>query len=802
MLDKYLKTLEYTKILENLAAFAAFATSRNLIEALKPSPDYDEVLNRQQETTEARRLLSIRPGISVSGVSDLRPLVDQSHRGMLILPVDLLQVRKTLVIARDLERVISRLADQVPLLADIATRLPDVPGVINEITRCIDDNGEVKSNASPALAQIRRDIDIAHNRLFDRLRQLIGSERYREYLQEAIITQRDGRYVVPLKANFKGRIRGVVHGQSGSGATIYVEPLAVVELNNQWRQLQLQEEEEINRILLALSGTISQHGDEIIIAVENLAALDLVLAKARYAESLRATAPQMVNWDTLQHKPNPDTGRLILKAARHPLLDQQTVVPIDLTLDHETSMLVITGPNTGGKTVSLKTVGLLAMMAQAGLHLPVKQDSCLAVFDGIFADIGDEQSLEQSLSTFSGHMTNIVTILAHCTPHSLVIFDELGAGTDPLEGAGLAQAILEKLRNDGVTTIVATHFAELKAYAYTTPGVTNASMAFDLETLAPTYRLQIGLPGSSNAFTIAGRLGLAADIISAAESTLSHDSRETETMIQQIQQELETARVDRLRLDEELAEAEFYRRKMEQQLSEIQAAREQMLAEAQQEAQEAIQETRHQLEQIKTEASRAAHQAAREAQRQEINATMQAAGAKLEAVGEALKPRPKPGEKSQGPTKQHLKVGDTVDIPRFNAQGVVTALGGREVEVQLGHFRTTVALDEVKTTRDDPEPIEAISKGSRAGTAVESPGLELDLRGQVSVDAQLNLEGYLDQAYLAGLPFVRIIHGKGTGVLKRMVRDALQTHPLVSSYKPGQANEGGDGVTVARLALE
>lgn len=617
MLEKYLTTLEFTKVLENLGSFAAFSASRQLVDDLKPSPYFTEVNTWQAETSEARSLLSVKADLSVGGASDIRPLIARANRAMTLVPQDFLAIRKTLIVARELNRTITRLEDQFPLLAGIAYCLEENTGLVNRISQCIDDAGEVKDSASPELARIRRQIEIVHNRLLERMRRYLTSEQYRQYLQENIITQRDGRYVVPLKADFKGRIRGVVHGQSGSGATLFVEPMPVVELNNEWRQLQSEEDEEIHRILLALTLEVSEQGQFIAATVQALAELDFAFAKARYAEHIRATAPALIDWpDDAMQSPK---HRLILQSARHPLLDPEEVIPIDLVMGEKESMLVITGPNTGGKTVSLKTVGLLALMTQSGLHLPTDKEASMLVFDGIYADIGDEQSLEQSLSTFSSHMTNIVTILEHSTDQSLVIFDELGAGTDPLEGEALARSILNHLLKRQVTTLVATHFAELKGFAYLTQGVVNASMEFNLETLSPTYRLLMGVPGSSNAFIIAARLGLSETIVEAAKNAMNQEAKETESILGQIKQELKDARLERLRLGEERAEAEYDRKKAGQALARIEADRQKILAEVRQQMQTEIDDLRQEVRHIKEKANKVVATAATRGSRKGAN---------------------------------------------------------------------------------------------------------------------------------------------------------------------------------------
>lgn len=798
MHKKYLQILEYDKILRKLAGYTAFSASADLARTLTPSPYFSEVQAQQAETAEARHLLSVQPDISVGGATDVRPLLAHAERGVMLTPTDLLAVIRTIIAARDLRRKITRLEDRYPQLADIAYRLEESPGLVNRINQCIDDNGAVKDSASAELTRIRREIDVAHRRLQDKMRRMVASESVRKYLQEGFVTQRDGRYVLPVKADFKGRIKGIVHDQSASGATIFVEPLAVTELNNTWKTLQIEETQEINRILASLSTAVAEQSRFIAATVQALAELDVIFAKARYAETLTATAPTLLNRDTLPA----NTRRINLRNARHPLLDADTVIPINLHLAPETSMLVITGPNTGGKTVSLKTVGLLALMAQSGLHIPADDGSQLMVFDGIFADIGDEQSLEQSLSTFSAHMTNLVDILSHCTPKSLVIFDELGAGTDPIEGAALAHAILEHLLKKRVTTLVATHYAELKAFAYTTAGVENASMAFNVETLSPTFELQIGVPGNSNAFAIAERLGLPDTILAEAQSLVDEETRETETMLAQIKADMESARMERLRVEEERAEAEYYREKMEKRLENVDDEAQQILQRARREAQKELDATRAKLRELRRETRKKLAEAstARQTGSKLPDRILKSAQSRLETMEAAFAtPKARPENLSAPP----LKVGQKVEIPHLNAKGVITAINKNEIEVQLGTFRTTLKRNKIHADTQPPPiktPVE--NQGYRTGGIVESPGLELDLRGQTADDALHILDSYLDQAYLAGMPFVRIVHGKGTGVLRNAIREALRGHPLVTSARNGADGEGGDGVTVIKLAVD
>ncbi len=877
--EKHLNTLEFPKILERLAYYAMFSASKELALALQPSPYLAEVQAWQTETTEAYHLLSVKVNIGVGSARDVRPLVERARKGASLSPAELLEIRQTLMAGRNLQRTIVRLAESYPRLADIAGRIEPCPGVINEIGQAIDERGEVKSIASPTLARIRRELETAYGRLMDKLNRIITSTQYRHYLQETLITQRAGRYVVPLKAEFKGKIQGVIHDQSASGATLFIEPLTTVELNNRWRQLQLDEADEIRRILAELSALVGRQGRFIQHTVAALAELDLALAKAKYAAAIDAVEPVLFslsgsNFCGVRHAHVPNNaarrragssnldllsldeqqgdkpGRTLtntetrrstdpadsstpsrpaasppvfdLIAARHPLLDPKTVVPIDVTLAPDTRILVITGPNTGGKTVSLKTVGLLAAMTQAGLRIPAAEGSTLPIFNHILADIGDEQSIEQSLSTFSSHMTNIVQILAQCDRHSLVILDELGAGTDPVEGSALARSILSYLLKQEVTTFVATHYSELKAYAHATPGIANASMEFDLDTLAPTYRLRIGLPGASNAFAIARRLGLREEIINQARGLVGEDARQIEAMLVEIKAQTEAAHRIRRLAEAEQEKVQDSAKELERRLAEIDAERRDILNSTRADARREIKAVREEIRALKTQAQ-ALLQSSPETTKQADGNQLQKSGVperpaetgpisvadietRLEKLERKTLPEEAPQistvspEREQAKLKGPIRPGDKVFINQFDTIGEVMAVQNEQVDIQLGHFRTTVPLVEVelraREASSQPE-----SRQSVQVPAVESPGMELDLRGQVAADALLSLDQYLDQAFLAQLPWVRIIHGKGSGTLRQAVRQELSSHPLIKSYRPGERGEGGEGVTVAKLAL-
>jgi DNA mismatch repair protein MutS2 len=791
--SKHLVTLEFPKILEKVASFAAFSASKELALSLEPSPFYNQVSAWQAETTEADRLLTVKDSIGVGGARDVRPHVERCRRGQLLNFQEFLQIRQTLISARELSRTILRLAEDYPRLADIAHRIEPCVGLVNQIGQTLDENGEVKDSASQKLTRIRRELEIAHHRLMEKLNRIMTSSNVSQYLQETLLTQRAGRYVIPVKADFKGRVQGVVHDQSASGATIFVEPLATVELNNRLRNLEMDEDEEIRRILAELATEVAENGSFIVHTVEALAELDLAFAKAKYAHAIDAVEPVLVSNESQN-----DNIRLI--SARHPLLPAKTVVPIDVELVDETQMLVITGPNTGGKTVSLKTVGLLTVMAQAGLRIPAVEGSSVRIFRQVFADIGDEQSIEQSLSTFSAHMTNVVQILAECDLDALVIFDELGAGTDPVEGSALARAILTNLLTRQVTTFVATHYSELKAFAHTTPGVANASMEFDVETLSPTYHLRIGLPGASNAFTIAHRLGLTDQIINDARGLVGENTRQVEAMLAEIKAQTDTARQIR-------REAQESRTELEKRLAEIDEERRDILNSAREDARREIKQARERIRALESEFQTELNLRRAELTPQTQWKTIPKAAAevdsKLDALTDQTVPAPPVRNAASGQDTRvrpgPIRVGDTVFVAQFETTGQIVGIQDDQAEVQLGHFRTTVPLRNLERRGHKEAKIEHVPTPSVA--EVESPGMELDLRGQLAEESIFSLDHYLDHAFRARLPWVRIIHGRGSGRLRQVVRQELNNHPLVSSYRAGKSEEGGDGVTVARLAI-
>ena len=803
---KHLVTLEFPQILLRLARHTTFSAGRELALALQPSPIFAQVQQQQQETREARHLLDAQGGLSLGGAHDVRLLARNAARGAVLMPTDLLDISSTLRAGKRVQRVLGRLRGQMPLLADIAARIEPCDALADEIGRCISDQAEVHDHASAKLANLRREMRVAHERLQDKLNRILANPRNAQYLQESLITQRGGRYVIPIKADFKGRIPGIVHDSSSSGATLFIEPLSAVEMTNRWRELQIEERKEVERILAELSAMVGDLAEELAWTVEALADLDLVLAKAHYANELDATEPTLSAFK--DHKRATRTVRkagredataelwhpgsvLDLRQARHPLLDPKTVVPIDVHLGEDYFILVITGPNTGGKTVSLKTVGLMAAMAQSGLHLPVEDGSAISVFDGVYADIGDEQSIEQSLSTFSSHLTNIIQLLDRAGEHSLVLLDELGAGTDPVEGSALARAILSHLLGRRITTLVATHYSELKAYAHTTPGVENASVEFDLESLSPTYRMQIGLPGRSNAFAIAERLGLSSSIVGPARALVSSDDLTTESLLGEIQQahrEATAARDEVLLIQRRIAEQE---RQLASRLAVIEAERASILGEARAEARRELSAVREEIEALRSNLSESQSQATLGEE------WLAQAQARLTEMEEQVLPAPPPLQPEPRALSGEIEAGDTVWLRGLNTTGQVVALEGDTAEVQVGSFGVRVERGELERRA----PAEA-AEPERAAVQVRAqaaPNVELDLRGRRIEEALPQVDKYLDDAFLAGMPFVRIVHGKGTGALRQAVRQQLRGHPLVNSFRAGEQGEGGTGVTVAYL---
>ena len=793
---KSFRTLELGAVLERLASHAAFSASKEAARDLHPSRDLDEILKRQMGTREARLLLSVNADLSIGGARDVRPEVEAAQRGGMLEPHQLLDIKYTLIAARTIRRYFEKAEQHYPILTELVEDLLVGSGLIDGINQSLDERGNVLDSASQVLGSIRSELRVAHDRLTNRLQKIMGSNKIAKMLQEPLITQRDGRYVIPLRSEYKGRIKAVIHDQSSSGATLFIEPLQVVELNNRVRELELAERDEIRRILAALSEQVAQNGDEIATTIEALAEIDLAFAKARYAETLRANEPELLPFDERVDSKHPGS-RLRLEQARHPLLESEGVVPIDLVLDSDCFALVITGPNTGGKTVTLKTAGLLVLMAECGLHIPAASGSAITPFSTVFADIGDEQSIEQSLSTFSGHISNIIHILENVDRHSLVLLDELGAGTDPQEGSALAQALLSAFLDRGVTTLVATHYSSLKAFAHITPGVRNASVEFDLESLKPTYHLTIGLPGRSNAMAIAKRLGLADAIVEQAKTMVSPEEIQADSLLEEIHvqrdlasQARKEAQVTQDRL--KAAEVELIRR-----LDQMEDERRSLIEDAREQARREVEELRSETEAIKRRLAIAG----------QPMETVEDITEELEDLEAELDVPVRREEHREPITGSPVRLGDTVYLRSIDAKGVVTSLGEDQAEVQVGRLRVRARLHELEARHGGVT--ESTSKTPQTGKATRQRNIplrpskvEFDLRGQTTEEALEQLDRQLDAAYLSGVPFLRVIHGKGTGKLRDAIRQALKGNRYVGSFEPGLASEGGDGVTMIKLNSE
>jgi len=797
--------LELEKILEILSGYAAFSLSQERIRVLEPSPRLDEALYRQKKTSEARRLFQEKSEVSIGGARDVRPYAESAERGGILDTFQLLDVRGTLQAAIQLKKTLKENQAKAPLLNQVAEWLMEGHQLIAAIGRVVDDSGLVMDSASAKLSDIRRDMRIQESRLQSKLQAIINDSNNTGFLQDQIITTRNGRYVIPLKASAHGRIKGIVHDQSASGQTLFVEPTSTVEIGNRIKELQLAEDDEIRRLLTELSAMVGEESGALIETVETLADLDVSFSLAHYANAIQAQPPKLVGFN------NSEAGGTIkLYDARHPLLDPPTAVPISVELDDQTHILVITGPNTGGKTVSLKTVGLLALMAQCGMHLPASEESELTVYESVYADIGDEQSIEQSLSTFSAHLTNIIGILADVDNRSLVLLDELGSGTDPAEGAAVARAILMELLRRGVTTMVATHYPELKIFAHNVAGVRNASVEFDVDTLSPTYRLIIGLPGRSNALLIAKRLGLSDDIIEEARSYVSKGDLEVDQLLDEVNRARRDAEATHERLEATEEEAERLRTELQERLVNIEKERRQVIERTREKAGAELSALRQEVADLRRRLKKMAEQQSQpaepvspvdalreiEEQAEELEDHME------EPITEEVVPLPEPKKHGTEPAQRALRVGDVVYVHTFGSEGEITSInGGDDVEIQVGQLRIRTDADDLEYRgRKLTEKTDTATDISIRRPEVESPGLELHLRGMTMEEAIPQLEQYIDRAYVSGLPFVRIVHGKGTGVLRRAVHDYLRRLDFIEDYGPAPRREGGDGVTMVRFA--
>ncbi len=797
--EKTLAVLEYPKILQQLTSYTSFKPSADLVRELKPTSDLEEALYAQNLTKEGIQFMNKNDFRGIGSAHDIRPIIQLAKREGVATPQELLDMKDTLISLRSLIRTFERSQNEYPRLSELFVSISIPAGIIELLSRSISDHGDILDSASPALASIRRELIIVRERLQSKLQHYISDPDTASLLQEPIITQREGRYVLPVRADFKSRIKSIVHDQSSSGATVFIEPLAIVELNNQNRQLQLDERDEEHRILSSLTSQLKNHVEELENGLTALAKFDFGMACSQYALALGATQPILMPFRkcTVQTKSHPgSTIRLI--QARHPLLDPEAVVPIDVELDGQTFALVVTGPNTGGKTVSLKTVGLLALMAQSGLFIPAAAGSTLSVFHSIFADIGDEQSIEQSLSTFSGHITNIVHILEQADSESLVILDELGAGTDPQEGAALARSILTYLVNRKITTLVTTHHPELKGFAHVTPGVTNASVEFNIETLRPTYHLTIGLPGRSNAIAIAQRLGLPEEIIELARAEINPQEIQSQDLLDEIYRQRDLTRQAYQQAEANRKELESLRQELIKRLENIEKERQQILDQTEQ-------ETQTLLNQIQGEIRQARKAFVRE---QQPIAKIQQIEEQFNQIEEQVEKQIRKNRRkttSGNKTSPHTpKVGEKVRLRSLGTKGILTAMDGDQIEIQAGMLRirsdiSDIIFDQEEGTSSEQTLLSSESPSTKVPQVNEVPHWELDVRGKTVEEVLEILEAYIPTAIYAGLPFVRIIHGKGSGRLRQAIRQHLKNNPHILSFEAGDDREGGEGVTIVKL---
>ena len=785
MKERTLRVLEFTKIRDMLTEKALTPLGAEKCQALVPATNFQEISEWQEETEEALVVLTYVGGHPMASFSDVRPYLALCDKGATLSPKALLEIATLMRACRTARSALVTERDNTPRLKEKASLLGSFRNLEDDITTAILSEDEIADKASNELANIRRHLRGATERIKERLNSMIRSSAYQKYLQDPILTMRNDRYVLPVKAEYRASVPGLVHDQSASGATLFIEPMAAVEMGNELKQWEAKEKQEIERILAALSAEVAPYAVQLKENLELLAELDFAFAKGLLSRDMSGVTPKM----------NRD-GFINIIRGRHPLIDREKVVPSNLWMGREFTTLIITGPNTGGKTVTLKTVGLFTLMAQAGLHVPADLGTELAVFQQVFADIGDEQSIEQSLSTFSGHMTNIAGIMNEVTADDLVLFDELGAGTDPTEGAALAQTILTALLRKQVRTLATTHYSELKAFALSTPGVENASVEFNVETLRPTYRLSIGVPGKSNAFEISRKLGLSEGLIDEAKKLLSTEDKRFEDVIANAEYHRQVAEKERKLAEQAAAEttklrdeAEFLRREME-------AKREASLRKAKDEARRILENARRESESVMRELKQMKKSAA-------SGPDMQAAALRkrledgIDSLSEGLAQK---ADRVDKPPKT-LKVGDEVEILNLKTRGVVLSAPDAKGEVQLqaGIVKLKAHISQLRLVKEEPAKKQKSSFHAETGAMTRTVPMECDVRGMALDEAIPVVDQYLDEAVLASLTEVSIIHGKGTGVLRSGIQQHLRRHPHVKSFRLGVYGEGESGVTVVTL---
>ena len=793
MNEKVLHTLEYNKILDQLTEYAFSADAKSRCQKLRPITDRAQIEQLQQQTSDALSRLFKYGSLSFSGVTDIRDSLKRLEIGGALSAIELLRVCSLLESAKR-AKAFARSQDDSDQPDDSLTSLfagiePLTP-LCDEIRRCILSEDEIADDASSTLHSIRRSMRGMNDKIRAQMNSMINNTTTRSYLQDTVITMRDGRYCLPVKAEAKSLVPGMIHDQSSTGSTLFIEPMAVVNLNNEYKELQLREQEEIEVILAGLSNLTASYATQLLADYELLTELDFIFARAAFAQTYNGVAP-LFN----------DDGRIHIRKGRHPLLDPKKVVPIDVRLGEDFRLLIVTGPNTGGKTVSLKTVGLLTLMGQSGLHIPASERSELGIFDEVFADIGDEQSIEQSLSTFSSHMVNIIRILEQVNDRSLVLFDELCAGTDPTEGAALAISILSKLHLYGARIMATTHYSELKVYALSTPGVENACCEFDVATLSPTYRLLIGIPGKSNAFAISEKLGLPTDLIADAKGRISKSEGDFEDLIADLEKSRSTIEREQLEINQYKAEIESLKEKLEQKQERLDSSRDKILREANEQAYNILKEAKdvadETIRNFNKYGKAGAPVSEMEKERTKLRGKMDKAAQKMSEQKKASVPNHNVPKK--------LRIGDIVKVISMNLKGTVHSLPNArgDLYVQMGILRSLVNINDLILLEEDAAPgtkkFQKTSAGKIKMSKSASVSTEINLIGKTTDEAIPLLDKYLDDAYLAHLPSVRIVHGKGTGALRNAVQAHLKRLKYVKSFHLGEFGEGDAGVTIAEF---
>ena len=793
MNPKALKTLEYNKIIDKLTEFAGSALAKEMCRNLQPSTDLYEIQALQKETSDALSRIYQKGAVSFRGVRDIRGSIKRLEIGAIIGISELLSICSLLDVCSKVKAYSrnDRDPDFEDSLEAMFQALQPLTPVSSEIRRCIASEEELNDDASPALFKIRRSMRQINDKVHAQLQTMVNGSA-RTYLQDAVVTMRNGRYCIPVKAEHRGQIPGMIHDQSSTGSTLFVEPMAVIKLNNDLRELELKEEKEIEMILATLSARCGEETEALRDDLDLLTKLDFIFARAQLSRSMNGTQPDFN-----------EEGRILIKKGRHPLLDKKKIVPIDIQLGKDFELLIITGPNTGGKTVSLKTVGLFTLMGQAGLHIPAFDHSELSVFHEVFADIGDEQSIEQSLSTFSAHMTNTVSILKEADDRSLVLFDELGAGTDPTEGAALAIAILSNLHRRGSCVMATTHYSELKVFALSTPGVENGCCEFDVETLRPTYRLLIGVPGKSNAFAISQKLGLSQDIIEEAKTHLTKQDEDFEDLLADLEQKRVTIEQERDQINSYKEEIRELKQRLESKQEKLDLSRDKILREANEQARNILQEAKDYADTtIRNfqKYGKAAGVSAKdmEKERGKLREKMSTVDKKLSAKNAA----PKKSHKQL--TAKDLHIGDSIKVLSLNLKGTVSTLPDAKgnLFVQMGILRSQVNIRDLEKLDDTVITGGNFSKtgsGKIKMSKSASVSTEINLLGKTVDEAIMELDKYLDDAYIAHLPSVRIVHGKGTGALRKGVHNYLRRQKHVKSYRLGEFGEGDAGVTIVEF---